>query len=187
MKSLYASLKAQKGRLRYHPAVAVRTSAQHTERMATPQFIRQAAHLAKTLEARGPAFSPSSTAAISVSQLEQPLTSRVFLHLTTELSNLLRAVSEEPLSLTEARALYGSQLTDTLCSILGRLPWKDFCNDTDSLTTHGKGFMLGGCAIDCLHGLLQTAHRVQQSNDAARLEIYGRYVFCMAEEEVVCL
>ena len=152
--------------------------------MATPQLIRQAAHFAKALEARGSPFLQSSTAAISVSQLEQPLTSRIFLHLTTELSNLLRAAAEEPLSLAEARALYGCQLTDMLCSILGRLPWTDFCNDTDAIATHGKGFMLGGCAIDCLHGLLHTALRVQPDLDTARLEIYGRYVFCMAEEGV---
>ena len=154
------------------------------QRMPRPQLCRYAAQLLRALEACGPPFLQSSTAAISVSQLEAYATRRAFLNLTTEMSHPLRAADAEPLSLTEARALCNGRLTDALCSILSRLPWKDFCTNTDALATHGSGFMLSSCALDCLSELLFAAHRVQPNTDLAS-ELYDRCVFWHGMRQVL--
>ena len=145
-------------------------------------FRRQAAQCARALEARGSAFLQASEAEISASQLEDPQTERIFLQLTTKLSNLLRAArdADEPLSLTEARSLYTCSLTDMLVSILSRLQWKPFCTQLDHLATHGRAFMLAGGALDCILELFLSGLRIQPSRAAvtAKLELYGRCCQC---------
>ena len=74
------------------------------------------------LERRGRGILQSGTADITISQFEELFTTDVSERLKDILA-LLRTAhnSGEPLSLTEARALYCGCLQDTLCSILGRV------------------------------------------------------------------
>ena len=150
--------------------------------MAFAQFGRQAEQHVQALEARGRLFSQASEAGIPVSQLEDPRTLKAFRRLT-ELPSKLRLVGEEPLTLTEARALYDSCLLDTLCSILRRLQWTHFCTQLDDLALEGRGFSSAGSAMACIRHLLHSRHRVQPSSDAetAELEYVGRYN-CTARE-----
>ena len=146
--------------------------------MDCAKFRRRAVQLGRALEARGRPFAQSSQAEISISQLEDPLTTEAFSSLI-ELPFQLRVAKDAPLSLTEARTLYNSSLLDTLCRILNRLQWRHFCNHVDDLASRGRGFTSAGNALACIHELLRSWHRVQPSSDAevARLESSGKYKF----------
>ena len=144
--------------------------------MAYAQFKSQAEQLVKALEARGGPFQQLSKAAISVSQLESnPVTKDIFFRLA-DLPNLLNLAGDGPLSLAHARILYSSAVLDTLCSILTRLQWKEFCAQLDCIAVYGKGFILCGAALDCIFELLHAGWRVTALGhaDTARRETFGR-------------
>ena len=132
-------------------------------------------------------FLQSSKAQISVSQLDDPLTKEIFYRFVDLLPCLAR---EEALSLAEARALYHSCLLDTLCSVLRRLQWRQFCNQLDVIAGDESLFILLGCNLDCLQKQISAWNRVLPISDAAlaRLETFGRYT-CLASvhEQCSCL
>ena len=144
--------------------------------MAFASFRRQVEQLVRALEARGRPFSWSSQAAVTVSLLTNPLTLEAFKSLT-DLPSELRLAGEEPLSLTQARAMFKSSLLDTLVSILSRVEWEDFSSQLDGLHMHGTGFTALGSALSCVCQLLHAWHRVQPPSDAqtAALESFNRY------------
>lgn len=84
---------------------------------------------------------------------------------------------EEALSLAEARALYQSCLLDTLCSVLRRIPWRQFCNQLDVIAGDESLFILLGCGFDCIQKQISAWNHVLPIS--ARLETFGRYV-CVA-------
>ena len=145
------------------------------QRTAFAQFCRQAEQLVQALEARGGPFAQSSCAEISVSQLEDPLTTKAFRDLT-DLPFILRVAGEAPLSLAEARTLYKSCLIDALCSVLRRLQWRCFCSRLDDLAALDRGFTTAGSALICIRELLESWHRIEPCSDegTARPEIFGR-------------
>ena len=144
--------------------------------MARAQLRRQAAQLIKALEAHGHPFLQSSKADISVSQLEEPSVLNV-LHRLMALPDQLGLTREElSLSLTEAQTLYRSAILDTLCSLLSRLQWTQFCSRLDELATSGKGILTASQASECVYELLRVWRRVEPpSNATAMLEVFGRY------------
>ena len=99
--------------------------------MACAKFHSRAAQLVTSLEARGRQFLQSSTADIPVSQLEDPLTADTFYCLAV-LPTWLGLNKNKRFTLAEARSLYNSRVLDTLCSILSRLQWGQFCNQHDA-------------------------------------------------------
>ena len=151
--------------------------------MAFAQFHDHVKQHVKALEDCGSLFSISSNADIPVSQLEHLPTNEAF-HRLTSLPSQLRLAGDEPLSLTEARQLYSSSLLDTLCSIIERLQWQQLRDKLDELPTVGGAFVSAGCALNCIHKLLEAWSRVQPSSHAetARLETFGRYYRLWQEE-----
>ena len=146
--------------------------------MARQQLRREAAKLIKVLEARGHPFLQSSKADISVSELEEPSILNALQRLTA-LPYLLGFMGEgRSLSLTEAQGLYQSTILDTLCSVLSRLKWTDFCMQLHHIPANGRGFAHAGRCLDCVYELLAVWRRVQPPSDveASQLEIFGRYV-----------
>ena len=138
-------------------------------------FYKQAKQFDKALEARGPPFLHSSKAEISVSQLDDPLTKEVF----SRFADLLPCLAgEEALSLAEARSLYNNRILDTLCSMLSRVSWRQFCDQLD-VTDSSTIFL--GCGLDCVLKQISAWTRVDGQQDAAvaMVETFGRY-FCVA-------
>ena len=92
------------------------------------QFCRLSVQLNSALKTRGGPILQSANAEISVKQFETLMTWEVSERLKV-LSALLRMAyrEKEPLSLTTARCLYSGCLQDTLCSVLARVQWRQFC------------------------------------------------------------
>ena len=144
-------------------------------RLHCEAFCRHTEQLVEALGADRRLLALSSSAEISVSQLEAE---KDIFSSITKLSSNLHLVVSLPLSLTEARALYASSLLDTLQKILSRLQWRQFCSQLDALAAEGRGLLLAGCALSCVVELFHAWHRVQPSSDAhktAQLEAFGRY------------
>lgn len=140
-------------------------------------FRRLAVQLNSALETRGRPVLQSANAEISVEQFETLMTRAVSERLK-DLSVLLRMAGREtePLGLTVARTLYSGCLQDTLCSVLERLQWRQFCTQADTIATEGRGCMLADCALDCIFEALYSWKQVQPSSDAetAKSEVFGR-------------
>ena len=158
-------------------------SVHHTGRVAFAQFNGQVQQHVRALEECGSLFSQSSSADIPVSQLEHYQTNGAF-HRLAYLPFQLHLTGDEPLSLTEARTLYNSDLLDTLCSILSRLSWKQLCNKLDDLIFVSGGFICACCALNCIHKLIEAWSRVKPSSNAetARRETFGRYYRVLQDE-----
>ena len=144
------------------------------------QFCRLSVQLNSALKTRGGPILHPANAEISVKQFETLITRDVSKRLE-DLSALLRMAhsGEEPLSLTVARTVYSGCLQDTLCSVLGRLQWRQFCTQADAIATNGRGCMLADCALDCVFEALSSWEHVQPSSDAetAKSDVFARYTF----------
>ena len=130
--------------------------------MGCEHFLTQSAELVSALEARRRCFERTSKAAISVSQFEHPLTNDAI----CRIMDLLHWVGQQPLSLSEARTLFDSCILDALCSVLGRLKWKQFCTRLDALETEEGGFRLASLALNTIYELLSAVWEVQSYSDA---------------------
>ena len=143
---------------------------------------RLAVQLNSALEARGRSILQSSNTEISIRQFEELFTWDVSERLT-DISVLLRGAGreKEPLTLTEARSIYSCCLIDTLCSVLERLQWRQFCSQLDALAKKGRAARTADCTLDCLFEGVFLWEQVQPPRDAetARLEAFGRYC-CLA-------
>ena len=151
-----------------------RRTQRRTWRKKPKTFHKQAIAFVRALEARGPPFLRSSRAQISVSQIDDPLTR----YALCDFSELMPCLAgEEALSLAEARLFYNSCLLDSLCSVLGRLQWRQFCDQLDTIAGPDSGLILIGCGLDCLQKQISAHVRVRPQSDAAtaRLETFGRY------------
>ena len=155
--------------------------------MAFAQFQRESKQLVRALEARGRHFQPASEAKISVSQLEQEGTEDTVNRLAL-LPKRLRLLGERRLMLTEARMLFNSGIIDTLCSILKRLEWAQFCIQPP-IATRQPAWDAMSRALDCIYALLGAWRRVgplsfEASSDwhTAKAEALPRCCFVAREE-----
>ena len=155
---------------------------------ACEQYQRRAKLLTHALTACGVQFSQASKAEIPISELEQPQVIAVCGQLAA-LQYQLSLTGEDPLSLTDARALFNSCVVDAMLSILSRLRWSQFCRQTDALAVLERGFRLAGIGLTCVQELLHACHRVVPPHDAdvARTETFGRYYYLHLLVREVCV
>ena len=148
--------------------------------MACERFSREVSQFVEALAQCGSPFLQLSKAEISISQFEHAFAARESIFHVTGLAGLLESARAQPLSLTEARTLLNSPLLDTLCNVLSRLQWQQFCTELDHLESPMRGLFLVTSALDCLIALLRTWSRVQPDSHMmiAVDETFERYGAC---------
>ena len=146
-------------------------------RLACDDLCQQMEQLVEDLGADRRLLALASSDEISVSQLEQykDIFDRI-----KDLTARLHLVGNVPLSLTEARALYGSMLLHVLHKILSRLQWRELATQLDALHLEGRGCILAGCALSCAVELFHAWCRTERSTESndhhtAQQETFLRY------------
>ena len=176
---MYHQVAATQLRLRIKRACTSNEAREQSAQMARARFSREASQLVKALAQCGSPFLQSSSASVSIRQLEYAFTAREAMFRVTDLSKLLSSAEAEPLSLTEAQTLLNSPLLDVLCSILSRLQWVQFAelNELDALESPMRGLFSVTCTVDLIVELLRTWYRVQSPSDTviARQYTFDRY------------
>ena len=145
-------------------------------RLACDEHCKHMEELVEDLGADMRLLELASCAEVSVSQLEQY---KDLFDCIIDLTVRLHLVGKVPLSLTEARALYQSCLLDMLCTVLGRLQWRQICDQLDALHLESRGCVLAGRALSCVAELFHAWCRVEfatEDRQIAQQETFGRYL-----------